>query len=327
VNRNLFSMTSLTAAINRLPLVPDRIAALNLFSEKGINTTTVVIDEKKGRVSLIPVTERGAPGNPMDRPTRKAIELRVPHLQREGRINADEIQDVRAFGSESSMEDEQEKVDELLGEDKVFFDATHEWHRMGAIKGQVYDSNGTTVLFDYLTEFGMTQTTVAMALTTSTTKVRQKLAVVKRGIIKAVGGARFRGMYAFCGDNFWDELIEHDSVTKTALNWQLSNDTLRNDPLEILKFGGVTWENYTGMVGTQAYIHPDEAYIFPVGVPDMFITRFAPPDWWTKNNRKGLPYHAMSEVARMGKGYDIETQSNPIHINTNPGAVFKLTKV
>jgi hypothetical protein len=42
-------------------------------------------------------------------------------------------------------------------------------------------------------------------------------------------------------------------------------------------------------------------------------------------NTIGLPYYAKQEELRMGKGIDLESQSNPISICTRPRAVIKLT--
>ena len=42
-------------------------------------------------------------------------------------------------------------------------------------------------------------------------------------------------------------------------------------------------------------------------------------------NTLGLPYYAKQEVMKFNKGVEIETQSNPICLNTLPEAVIKLT--
>ena len=99
---------------------------------------------------------------------------------------------------------------------------------------------------------------------------------------------------------------------------------LRNDPRDSIEFGGIVWERYTGKVGTIAFIDPDTAYVVPEGVPDMFITRFAPADHVDAVNTLGLPYYTSQEILRHGKGVELLSQSNPLSLNTRPAAVIRL---
>ena len=69
----------------------------------------------------------------------------------------------------------------------------------------------------------------------------------------------------------------------------------------------------------------DEAYAVPKGVPERFITRFAPADYMEAVNTNGLPYYAKQEAGKFGKAVELEAQSNPLHLCTRPRAVIKLS--
>ena len=99
-----FTMVSLTDAINRMPYVPGRIGQLGLFREQGVSTTSVMIEEREGSLNLVETTARGAPAIQNTTNKRKARSLVVPHIALEDTILADEVQNVRAFGSESMLE-------------------------------------------------------------------------------------------------------------------------------------------------------------------------------------------------------------------------------
>ena len=60
-NNDAFSLVSLTDSINDMPFVPGRVGQLGLFVERGVPTTSVMIEEKDGVLSLIEATLRGAP--------------------------------------------------------------------------------------------------------------------------------------------------------------------------------------------------------------------------------------------------------------------------
>ena len=59
----VFDCTEMTAAVNKLPALP--VYFRRLFEVKGVKTTTVSLDIRKGRIVLIGDSERNtAPGEP-----------------------------------------------------------------------------------------------------------------------------------------------------------------------------------------------------------------------------------------------------------------------
>jgi hypothetical protein len=103
-------MVALTDAINQMPFVPGRIGQLGLFREQGVSTTSVMIEEREGNLTLVETTSRGAPAVQHVANKRKARSLSVPHIALEDTILADEVQNVRAFGSDNMLEGVQNVV-------------------------------------------------------------------------------------------------------------------------------------------------------------------------------------------------------------------------
>ncbi|KKL23423.1 hypothetical protein LCGC14_2425510, partial [marine sediment metagenome] len=143
-----FSTMSLTDAILKAPFKPARIAASGLFGERGILTTTAVVEEKDGRLSLIPTSPRGGTPDTIGAKQRTARSFILHHLERESVIQADEIQGIRQFGSETALESIQTLVNERLADLRAMHEVTLEHLRVGAIKGKILDSDGTTELFN-----------------------------------------------------------------------------------------------------------------------------------------------------------------------------------
>lgn len=320
-----FTLNELTVAVSKQPYTPGRITSLGLFEEAPIATTSVIIDEMTGLLSLVPTSMRGSSGATHQRPGRTARSFIAPHIAKRRMIMADELQNVRAFGSDTAEAINMVR-DQILTSMKQDIAATIEWHRIGAIKGQVLDADATTVIYDLFTEFNLSQITEGFALTTSTTKLRNKISTVLKAIEDELGNAPVRGVRAFCGQNFWDSLVEHDSIKATYLNSQYAAD-MRNDPRETVTFGGITFERYRGSVGGNSFVGVDDAYAVPEGVPGMFITRYAPADYIEAVNTLGNPFYSKAVIDEMGKGIEIEVQSNPLNICTRPRAVVKLTKI
>lgn len=323
-NDDAFSMASLTKAINTADHLPQRLAELGLFSEEGITTTSAMIEQKGATLSLVPAGTRGAPADATGGDKGKLIPFPTVHLPQRATILADTVQNLRAFGSETEVETVQAVVNARLAKLRRNIDATIEYHRMGAIKGQVLDSDGSTVLLDLYTAFGVSQQTQAMALSTTTTKVRELIVKAKRKAEDALGAQMYRSMRAFCSADFFDAFVSHGAVEAAYDRW-MNGEFLRGDVRSGFYHGGVFWEEYRGSVGGVPFIASGEAYLVPEGVPDLFVSHYAPADYMETVNTIGLPYYAKQEAMRLNKGIEIEAQSNPLCLNTRPRAIVKLT--
>jgi hypothetical protein len=218
-NGDAFSVQTLTAAINENPIVPGRLGMLGLFNERGITTTSMMIEKKGKTLSLVSASERGAPGDTHKRDKRQMVSFPAIHLQAEGAVLADEVQNIRAFGSETELETVQGVVNEELMDMRDKIDATLEYQRVGAIQGKVYDADGTTVLLNLFTAFGLTQQTTAMVLGTATTDIKAKVLDAMKKIENVLGATATGGYRVFCGDTFWEAFIAHDNVKAAFDRW------------------------------------------------------------------------------------------------------------
>lgn len=332
-NDDAFSLRSMTLAMQSVPYQPRLIGSLGLFNEEGVTTNLMQIEQRGSTLSLIPNQPRGAPGAPATKDKSKLIPIATTHLPQRETILAAEVQGVRAFGTESDVATVQALVNRQLSKMRNDIDATIEWQRIGAIKGQVLDSDGVSVILDMFTTFNLSQQTEAMALTTDATKVKLKVTSAIRKAEAALGGIMSTGYLAICGQGFFDALVTHPIVEGAYNRWldgAFLRDTQRNgDSVSSMGFSyaGVAWREYRGSVSGQSFIGDDDAYLVPMGVRDMFQTRFSPADYMETVNTTGLPYYARQELMKFSKGVELESQSNPINFNARPDAVIKLTKV
>lgn len=325
-----FGLQTLTDAILKLPHQPTRIFELGLFRSGGITTTSVVLEEKDGQLSLIATSPRGGPGSVIGRNPRTARAFVVPHLERESTIYADEVQGVRLFGSENQAEAVQTVVNERLMELRKMHDVTLEYHRIGAIKGNILDADGTTVLFNLFTEFNVVQQTHDFVFSVPATDVRNQSVAAARKVEAELGGVPYRNLRAFCSAGFFDALVAHETV-KDAFRYQ-EGRVLGQDLRYVgFQFGGIIWEEYRGsVIGSDGLAKPfipaNEAVLFPEG-PDIYRTHFAPADFIETVNTIGLPLYAKTVIdEQLQRWAKVHTQSNPLSLCLRPRAVIKLTQ-
>lgn len=318
-----FSTVSLTDAILKQPHTPGRIGSLGLFRSRGITTTTVVVEEVDGRLSLIETSPRGGVGETIGRNRRTVRSFVVPHLERYGKVMADQVQNIRAFGSEDNTQAVQTLVNEELADLRRMHDVTLEYHRIGAIKGQILDSDGSSTVYDLFTEFGVSQQVHTVDFSNANLDVRTEAVRVQRLIETEVGAEVITGYRAFCGDSFFDEFIGHPKV-HTSIQYQ-DSELMRRDLRAGFEYGGITWENYRGRVGAIDFIPADEAFVVPLGT-SYFATYFAPADFIETVNTVGVPMYAkLVNDPELNRHVKIHTQSNPLCLCLRPRVVVRLT--
>lgn len=327
-NDDAFSVVSLTAAINKEKYRPGQIGATGIFTEDGVTTTVVYIEDRDGILGLVEPSQRGGPGETTSDENRRLVPFAVPHYQRDDAVLADEVQNVRAFGSESETETVENRVNRKLARHGQDLMMTLEHQRIGAIKGVVTSKSGA-VLENLYTRFGIsTPAAVSLELDVTSTDVGTIVDGVRFSIEDSLDSA-YDGLHAFTGRDLHAALWRHASVKETLLS-HAGAEKLRMAVPDVFEFGGITWERYRTGAAASAdagapYIAANEARVVPTGVPDLFLTRFAPADYEETVNTMGLPLYAKQFAMPNGKGRNIEAQMNAISICTRPGVLRQLT--
>ncbi|ELJ8564063.1 major capsid protein [Vibrio cholerae] len=317
-----FTISELTAAINNVTVPRTRLAELKLFEEKGISTTSVKIEYKDGQIQLVQDVPRGDDGEPLEDPERKLITFDAIHLPVPGSVFADEIQNSRAFGEEDELESLQDVIDEKLEVARQSIDITIEYFRFGAIFGKVYNKKGKVVL-DLFKEFDIKESDGESTIDFNKDLVTQMLDV-KRESEKHIKGAKAKAHRVFCRPAFFNEMLKNESFYKAFERYN-NGEALREDVRRGVSWQGAFWEEYDEKFGDKDPM-PEKygAVMIPEGKSGLFLTRFAPANYDETVNTKGLPYYTRSEPKKFGKGVDLESQSNPINVCTNPLSVRRI---
>jgi hypothetical protein len=156
-------------------------------------------------------------------------------------------------------------------------DATHEFQRMGALNGQILDADGSTVLLDIYKTFGVTRKKMSMGL--PMLRPSCALSAAKRWTCRKM---RWAASPAQARAPCVAKLLEQagrPQVGKRDLPQQPAGCRLRGDARESFEFGGIIWERYRGKIAGVTFIHDDKALLIPEGVPDLYISVFAPADY------------------------------------------------
>src|SRR3990167_3541820 len=133
-NSDFFGIVSMTRALDLKPYVPKWLGSLGLFGNESIETRVAVIEERHGRVSLVPSSAYGTNVTTEESMSRKAIPFLVPHYAQTNGLLASDIQSVRAFGQENQVETIAGKTLEKTSQLRDNIEMTKEYQRYGAIQ-------------------------------------------------------------------------------------------------------------------------------------------------------------------------------------------------
>jgi hypothetical protein len=167
-SHSAFDMTALTAAINILPNNYGRAESLSIFRTKSTRFRHIAVEERNGVLALLPTQVPGSPATVGVRGKRTIRTFTIPHIPHEDVVLPEEVQGIRAFGSETELMGISDVLTDHLQAMRNKHAITLEHLRMGALKGKILDADGS-VLLDLFSEFGITEKTINFALSTATT--------------------------------------------------------------------------------------------------------------------------------------------------------------
>ena len=322
-----FDMAAMTVAINKLPNLYNRLVPI--FRESGIPTTSLLVEQMNGTLSIVRSRPRGAPADKVEADKRALRSFVIPHIPVDDVLLPEDYQNVRAFGSEDALESQSSVLARKLEKMKNVLDQTREHLRMGALKGIILDADGST-LYNLYTEFNIVQKTVDFALDDDETDVRAKCSEVADHIETNLKGESMTGVHVFVDKTFFDALVKHPNVEKAYASYQVANQNLAGDYRRRFEFGGLIFEVYsavwTDKDGTSRLaIASGEGHAFPEGTGSTFEEVVAPGNFIETVNTIGLPYYAKQEPRRFNAGIDLWAESNALPICKRPEVLVKLT--
>lgn len=325
-NDSQFGVVPMSEAINRLPANPTIIRSLGIFKPEFLTTTSVSVVSKSGVLTLVGSKPRGTPGEPVNSKPKGAQSFEMLHLPKNDVVRADDVQNVKSFGSGSKAETVAEKVNDKLADMKSDIEYTREHLMLGAIKGKILDADGSP-LIDIYDRFGLTRQKINWNLSSDAANVGKLIDDTITKLVKKRGGESVDGWYVLCSPEFMQAVIYHKTLV--ALYERYQDGALYRDANTNVGFKhkNLDFIQYNHDFESGLKIEAGEAEIIPKGTRQTFREYFAPADMSATVNTKALAYYASREKLDHDKGWDLHAQSNPLPMLLRPelSATLKIT--
>lgn len=328
-NSDAFGTVSLTTALEKIPYKPQFLNQQNIFTPVPTRTRHVAIEKRDGFMQLIPTSNIGAPLNRLQDDKRDIRDFRTVRLGKAFTIYAEELNGIRQFGTETELMQITAEATRRLGRLKDDFDLTAEHMRLGALQGIVLDADGSTVIRNWFTEWGITpNAAITFDFSSATVNINDYCKQIVRGMKRAAKGA-FLGetrVHAIVGDTFYDNLIKHPSVLVTYQNWEAAASlrAAQGVAFDSFEFGDIIWHNYRGTDDNSTVaVGTSSAIFYPVGSPDTFQVAYGPAEFEPWVNTYGQEQYALTIPDRDRNAWtQFEIYSYPLYICTRPEMLF-----
>jgi len=343
---NAFSVTSLQRVAGGTPYMPQALGSMQLFTPRPILTEDVLLYEEDGGFALIPTTNRGGPDIQQIRRMGRMRALKTVRLSKKDTVRAGELMGVASTALPESVRlvNAQQLTTDRTAQLKTDMEATKEFHRLGALRGKLFDADGVTLLVDFFAEYGIAAPAVinfnfaAIPANGLAVYIAQNVRDPIIDTLKENGrltpNARIG---ALVGDAFWYALIQHVDIVKryelqeTARYTMLAANPLLTAPRhESITIAGVTFMHYEGAANGSIDVTTNEAIFFPIGAKDVFDVYWSPGETLLDVADPGRPeylYVQPDPNDRMPTFVDITLRAYPLYACTFPKALLAGLKV
>lgn len=323
-----YEMVDLTEELNLIPNTWGLFQELGLFRSESVTQHTINVEVTAGTLSVIGDTVRGARNLVNKDDSRQIHAFSIPHFTLDDAVSPNDLQGKRAYGSDTT-DIEAAVVARKLERIRRNHAITMEAAKAHAItSGAVYAPNGT-VVDNYYTSFGITRKEVDFVLGTTTTNLTAKIEEIVAHIQdNQLSGDVMTGVTFVCSPEFFAKLIDHATIKEAYKYYASTQEPLRqrlgSGLYRRFLHGGVEFIEYRGAYNGSRLIPAGDAYAFPTGTADTFISYFSPANKMSLVNTLGQEAYAFQYRDPKDEGILLQTESNQLHLVRRPATVCRV---
>lgn len=325
-----FEIQDFTTEINKIPRQWNLIDSMNMFDEVRNSTDNISIDVVQEKTDTFGDTRRGGTRNSLGNESVTEVPLKVPFFSLDDAIRPTDLQNLRAYGTANDVMTEQMARMRIMERLRRYHNALREKIMVNAIMGSGFAPNSTTTQYNYYTVFSETQQTTDVAFSTATTDVNARLEIAYGNIIdNAENETGAYEIVVLCSPGWFQDFISHPNVKGAYEDYmaRVNPNRERTGGTSIYRefmHYNMRFIEYRGSFGGTNLVTADEAFMFPVGIDNMFEMHYAPGDLLDYVNTPAQDMYMIEK--RDERRLIIESDTSMLGVNTRPELVQRLTK-
>lgn len=332
---NAFEVVDYTQELALIPLAPTLLNDSGLFSEQMLSTHTVTFQEISNSIGLVGDTFRGSKPLANKDDLRKIRSYPLAHFALSDAILPQDIQGRSAYGNKTTAETEAAVMMRKMERIRKSFDQTLEAARFSTLTtGSLYSPNGT-IAGNLFTDFGITQTSVNFALSTTSTDVVSKVEEVIAAMQdNADTGDVVTGVICYASPEFFAALISHAKIQNAynyfaATDGQMIQRNRAGNTMGLYReftYSNVRFVEVRQSIGGTRLIPANEAIFLPLGTTDTFVTYFGPATKLDFSNTVAQRTYMFTYRDPKGEKIEIDASSDYVNLVRRPQLIVKGVK-
>lgn len=330
-----YTVLELSSAITERQNEYGLLNSMGLFDEKGITDRHVKIEKRNQTLQIIPTSPVGTPAPADDDPDTGDIRI-LPTFRhaKKHTLLAEEVQGVRRFGSDDELEMFDVKMMEKLDKIQREHRQTKEFLRWGALKGIVYDADGSKILYNVYNEMGETQKVIEWDLDddAEVDPIHDGNNELLDYLEDEALGETITGTVMFCSPGYHDSLMKNKAFREAYKYFEGQpnphRETLRRpfefkDVIYLRHRGKCSFKKADGTTVTHTFIPDGEGIAVPLGTTETFETYFSPGEFMEAVNTVGQEIYVKPKIMDLDMGVELHSFSYPLNLVKKPRLVVR----
>jgi hypothetical protein len=331
---NAFEVVDYTQELAIVPNSWTLLTDSGLFSEEYLTTRTVTFEQTDYTLGLIADQYWGAKPQANKDDIRKIHSFAIPHFPVVDALLPSDINGVRAYGNQNAAMTEAEALARKIARIRKNYDVTKEVAAFKTLTtGTAYAPNGTVVT-NFYTDMGVTQTVVDFVLGTASTDVVAKVeSVIASMQDNALTGDVITGIIGYASPEFFAKLIAHAKVQAAYTYYSATSgqEIQRNRAgggtglYREFTYAGIRFIEVRTVLAGQRLVPANDCIFVPIGTSDSFVRYYAPANKFGYVNTIAEPAYMWTTRDAKGERIDIDAESNFINVLRRPQLVIRGT--
>lgn len=320
-----FQILDFSGFLELVPRTDTLLSSMNLFDTSFGRTDTIKVERVQDIVVDIEANRRGGERNYVGSETAKVRNFNIPFFTLDRQIQAGDVQNFRAYGTENAPKTVEQVVMRTLTRIRRSHDLLKEKAMWAAVGGKSYAPGAAAAasVYDYYDEFDVQRQLAPVDFTA--------VNIDPTDVIEAEARAWIIDNAGDNGDNYeitvlasrkwFTALVNHPLVTNAYQYYSSAAEPLRN------RLGGnannrrFVHKNITFIEDISGNVPADGAYILPKGIPDMFQLHYAPADDVDYANTVAQEIYVWYKQSNYLRQKKIETETSFLAVNARPELV------
>ena len=324
-----FEVLDYTSLVPLIERTDNALEAMGLFESFFGQTLTAEVERVTLGSDTILAKSRAGDRNYADQETAQLEFFRIPFFPLDKMAKASDVQDFREYSTANTPATVERRVERNL----TRIGKSHDFLRREAmytcLKGTTFApglaSSQYVKVFKDVWDVASDVVVTSIDFTVSTSDPALKLEKVGREhiIAQAQDDAGAYSVSVLCGSGFFNSIVNHPLVQAAYDQYASSQEPLRQrlggDIVgRVFEHKGISYvEDISGQIAR------DDAYMFPMGIQDMFQIHYAPANTLEHANTVAESMYIFLEQDR--RAATVQTETSFVCINQRPELVIEIS--